>query len=105
MDTVSTLINKAISTEIRQIKLLAVLASLAPDELTRDIILEIIKEEAGEAKFWNTVDAAYRGVLWPGAAPYPGVPGYGGPAGPGAGLPVPPLPGFFSEPGQKEEKK
>lgn len=68
------LIHKVIRIEERQLKRLAMLASVAPDEFTRDIILGMIQEEAEEAKFWNTVDAAYRGVLWE-VTPFPGMPG------------------------------
>jgi len=102
------LIHKAIRIELRQIKHLAMLASMAPNEVARQMILRMIREETGEAMFWNTVDAAYRGVAWPGAVPFPGVPvpgvapfpgapGFGGGMGPGMGITP------FSE--QKEEKK
>lgn len=77
MHTVRPLIHTAIQLEIRQIRCLADLASIAPNEEARDIILRMIMEEAGEASFWNTVDAAYRGIPLPAGSPYPGAPGYG----------------------------
>ncbi|BAF58703.1 MAG: hypothetical protein HPY89_06610 [Pelotomaculum sp.] len=87
MSKLRYLIHKAIRIELRQIKYLAMLAAAAPDELTRSIILCMIQDEAAEAKFWNTVDAAYRGVSIPGEAPYPG-PGYC----PQPGMPYPGYP-------------
>lgn len=95
------LIHKAIHIELHQIKHLAMLATMAPNEVARQMILHMIKEETGEAMFWNTVDAAYRispagvaplpGVApCPGAAPFPGGPVLGGGMGPGMGMgPVP----------------
>lgn len=91
------LIHKAIRIELRQIKHLAMLASCAPNETARQMILHMIEKETGEAIFWNTVDAAYRicppvAVPYPGVAPCPGVgpcpgaPVFGGGMGPGMGM-------------------
>jgi len=71
MHTVRPLIHKAIQIELTQICRLATLASMAPDELTRGIILEMIQEETAEAIFWNTVDAAYQVMPIPGVGPCP----------------------------------
>jgi len=88
MDTLRSSLHEIIQIELRQIKNLAMLGYMAPDEFSRDLIINMIMEEAGEAMFWNTVDAAYRGVSLPGVEPAwnpfpgmnpgPGMPGYGG---------------------------
>ncbi|MCG9968495.1 hypothetical protein L9W92_10570 [Pelotomaculum terephthalicicum JT] len=73
MDALRTLVHEVIQIELQQIKHLAMLGCMAPDEFTRHIILGMIMEEAGEAKFWNTVDAAYRGVQVTGGETCPGM--------------------------------
>lgn len=110
MTALRPLLHEAIQIELRQVKHLAMLGCMAPDEFTRNIILGMIKEEAGEAKFWNTVDAAYRGVPLTGGGPCPGMPPTWDPMPgmtPGPGMPgcCSYGPGFYSEQAKKEDKK
>ncbi|OPY56017.1 MAG: hypothetical protein A4E55_02338 [Pelotomaculum sp. PtaU1.Bin035] len=77
MDTLRPLIHEVMNIEFRQIKQLALLGCMATDEYTRDVIASMIMEEAGEVKFWNTIDAAYRCIPLPGVAPCPGMPAGG----------------------------
>jgi len=105
MDTFRSSLHEVILIELRQIKYLAMLGCMASDEFTRDLIINMIMEEAGEAMFWNTVDAAYRGVPLPGVEPawnpFPGTnPGTGTPPGCGGCGP-----GFYSEQAKEESKK
>lgn len=85
-----SLIHQAIHIEISQIKCLADLAMMAPDELSRHMVLNLMADEVAEAKFWNDIDAAYRGVPLPAGGqcntgypmtPYPGAPYSGGSPG------------------------
>lgn len=115
MTALQTLLHEAIQVELRQIIHLAMLGCMAPDEFTRAIILGMIMEETGEAQFWNTVDAAYRGVqltggdtcpgMTPGMAPTSGwnpIPGCGPcPGTPCPGMPpgMAPIPGCNPNPG------
>jgi len=101
MSAFRPLIHEVIQIELRQIKHLAILGCMARDEFTRDIVLSMLMEEAEEAKFWNTVDAAYRGVPLPVIAPCPGMPPApcpGMPPAPCPGMPPTPCPGMPSAP-------
>lgn len=78
------LIHTAIQTELYQIRILSDLSLMTTNEVARQIVAHLIMEEANEVIFWNTVDAAYRGI------PLPGGPLYGG---------------VYSEKGQEDKKK
>lgn len=83
MHTLLGKVREVLNIELRQICYLAHLAEMAPNEVARNMVLQLIDHELQEAMFWNNVLCAYSNL-----AVSPGVPG----APPGAG-PVGPVTG------------
>lgn len=70
MEDFYALVAKAIQIELEQVQLLAEAAKTAPVTI-RQMILNNMMREAGEAKFWNTVMATWpHGYKKPGKHPY-----------------------------------
>lgn len=99
-------VKRALNLELCQIRHLACLATMAPNEVAREMVLNLIEDEVKEAMFWSNVLCAYSDMAMPvepgaGYFPQPGVPCPGAPpvspifgppgilppAGPGATLP------------------
>lgn len=118
MDACMSRVREVLQMELRQICSLANMALLAPNEVTRGMVLDLISDELDDAKFLSHVLCAYSdtlvspGVPCPGVPVVPGVPGVPGvgPAGPvvgpqtdlgpafGTGPAVFPQPGYMYSP-------
>ena len=87
-------VKHAIEMELHQARMLTRLAEMAPNEVTRQMVMNLACEEIREAMFWSHTLCAYSDKAMPcpgpGYYPQPGVPCPGYPGYPGGPGPCPP---------------
>ena len=104
MSTWCDKVSQIINSELQQICHLARLAMLAPNEAARVMVLRLIDEEIGEAKFWSNVHCCSCDTCMPGSPGtgwQPGIPAPcpAGPACPSTGPVIGVGPSIGSSPG------